>query len=303
MAAAGGLSHSRSVSEPHCQRIPRYQAPRRFLQRGVQVLWLMVPGNLAFHFIERNPSFNLPEGPFAGKYYLKLIRLSQSLLPVFLAGYFKIYVSETLWSTDSGDLHLAAVAKPEVSRLGAFRLDYVDFIKGIKYNISNVRIYREKATGHIYAMKKLKKSEMLQRGQVEHVKAKRNLLAEVDNNCIDKLYCLFQDEEYLYLITEYLPGRDMMTLLMRMDTLTEDEARFYIGETVLAIESIHKHNYIHSSSGDYDGDEGHDGGGGAGGTCASFGGVGVRSLTIFTLFPHCIGVDNADSRTTNTLLW
>ncbi|KAJ0505923.1 putative protein kinase AGC-NDR family [Helianthus annuus] len=58
---------------------------------------------------------------------------------------------------------------------------------------------------------------MLRRGQVEHVKAKRNLLAEVDN---------------------------MMTLLMRKNTLTEEEARFYVGETVLAIESIHKHNYI-----------------------------------------------------------
>ncbi|KAG5127689.1 hypothetical protein AAZX31_10G171200 [Glycine max] len=108
-----------------------------------------------------------------------------------------------------------------------------------------VRVCREKTTGHVYAMKKLKKSEMLRRGQVEHVKAERNLLAEVDSNCIVKLYCSFQDEEYLYLIMEYLPGGDMMTLLMRKDILTEDEARFYVGETVLAIESIHKHNYIH----------------------------------------------------------
>ncbi|GAB2265956.1 hypothetical protein Dimus_000990 [Dionaea muscipula] len=108
-----------------------------------------------------------------------------------------------------------------------------------------VRICREKSTGHVYAMKKLKKSEMLRRGQVEHVKAERNLLAEVDSNCIVKLYCSFQDEEFLYLIMEYLPGGDMMTLLMRKDTLTEDEARFYVAETVLAIESIHKHNYIH----------------------------------------------------------
>ncbi|XP_021895882.1 serine/threonine-protein kinase 38-like [Carica papaya] len=94
-------------------------------------------------------------------------------------------------------------------------------------------------------MKKLKKSEMLRRGQVEHVKAERNLLAEVDSACIVKLYCSFQDDEYLYLIMEYLPGGDMMTLLMRKDTLTEDEARFYVAQTVLAIESIHKHNYIH----------------------------------------------------------
>ncbi|KAF5775385.1 putative protein kinase AGC-NDR family [Helianthus annuus] len=48
-----------------------------------------------------------------------------------------------------------------------------------------------------------------------------------------------------YLIMEYLSGGDMTTLLMRKDTLTEYEAWFYIGETVLAIESIHKDNYIH----------------------------------------------------------
>ncbi|KAF9599356.1 hypothetical protein IFM89_036813 [Coptis chinensis] len=108
-----------------------------------------------------------------------------------------------------------------------------------------VRVCRERTTGHVYAMKKLKKSEMLRRGQVEHVRAERNLLAEVDSNCIVKLYCSFQDDEFLYLIMEYLPGGDMMTLLMRKDTLTEDEARFYVGETVLAIASIHRHNYIH----------------------------------------------------------
>ncbi|MBA0798194.1 hypothetical protein Gohar_008808 [Gossypium harknessii] len=108
-----------------------------------------------------------------------------------------------------------------------------------------VRLCKEKATSNVYAMKKLQKSEMLRRGQVEHVKAERNLLAEVDSECIVKLYCSFQDDEYLYLVMEYLPGGDMMTLLMRKDTLTEDEARFYVGQTVLAIESIHKHNYIH----------------------------------------------------------
>ncbi|KAL9249443.1 Serine/threonine-protein kinase CBK1-like protein [Drosera capensis] len=108
-----------------------------------------------------------------------------------------------------------------------------------------VRLCREKKSGNIYAMKKLKKSEMLSRGQVEHVRAERNLLAEVASHCIVKLYYSFQDAEYLYLVMEYLPGGDMMTLLMREDTLTEDVARFYIAQSVLAIESIHKHNYIH----------------------------------------------------------
>ncbi|KAL3642906.1 hypothetical protein CASFOL_013721 [Castilleja foliolosa] len=108
-----------------------------------------------------------------------------------------------------------------------------------------VRLCREKLTGNIYAMKKLKKSEMLNKGQVEHVKSERNCLAEVGSNYIVKLYCSFQDAEYLYLVMEYLPGGDIMTLLMREDTLTETVARFYIAQTVLAIESIHKHHYVH----------------------------------------------------------
>ncbi|XP_012574922.1 uncharacterized protein [Cicer arietinum] len=108
-----------------------------------------------------------------------------------------------------------------------------------------VRLCREKKSGNIYAMKKLKKSEMLSRGQVEHVRAERNILAEVANDFIVKLYYSFQDTEFLYLIMEYLPGGDIMTLLMREETLTESVARFYIAQTVLAVESIHKHNYIH----------------------------------------------------------
>jgi serine/threonine kinase 38 len=44
---------------------------------------------------------------------------------------------------------------------------------------------------------------------------------------------------------EFLPGGDLMTLLMRKDILTEDESRFYIAETIAAIETIHSLNYIH----------------------------------------------------------
>ena len=77
------------------------------------------------------------------------------------------------------------------------------------------------------------------------MKAERNLLAEVESHYIVKLYYSFQDADYLYLIMEYLPGGDMMTLLMREGTLTEPVARFYVAQSVLAIESIHKHNYIH----------------------------------------------------------
>lgn len=55
-----------------------------------------------------------------------------------------------------------------------------------------VRVCRERSTGKVYAMKKLKKSEMVRRGQIDHVKAERNVLAEVHNPYIVKLLYSFQ---------------------------------------------------------------------------------------------------------------
>ena len=70
-------------------------------------------------------------------------------------------------------------------------------------------------------------------------------MVEVDSRCIVKLFYSFQDSDFLYLIMEYLPGGDIMTLLMREDILSEDVARFYMGESILAISSIHQHGYVH----------------------------------------------------------
>ena len=44
---------------------------------------------------------------------------------------------------------------------------------------------------------------------------------------------------------EFLAGGDLMTHLIREDVLKEQDARFYIAELILAIESVHKNNYIH----------------------------------------------------------
>ena len=94
-------------------------------------------------------------------------------------------------------------------------------------------------------MKKMKKSEMVYKNQVAHVKAEREVLVKAKNPWIIDLKFSFQDERHLYLVMDFLPGGDLMTLLMRKDVLTEDESRFYIAETILALETVHKVNYIH----------------------------------------------------------
>lgn len=97
----------------------------------------------------------------------------------------------------------------------------------------------------LYAMKTLRKNDVLRRNQVAHVKAERDILAEADNEWVVKLYYSFQDEEHLYFVMDYIPGGDMMSLLIKKGIFEEPLARFYIAELTLAIESVHKMGFIH----------------------------------------------------------
>jgi len=108
-----------------------------------------------------------------------------------------------------------------------------------------VRLCRWKETKEVVAMKKMNKGEMEKKNQIAHVRAERNILASAQNPWIVELKASFQDDRYLYLVMEYLAGGDLMTLLMKKDILSEDEAKFYMAEAILAVESVHKLNYIH----------------------------------------------------------
>lgn len=97
----------------------------------------------------------------------------------------------------------------------------------------------------LFAMKKIKKSQVYQQNHMAHVMAERDILAEADNEWIVKLYYSFQDEQSLYFILEYLPGGDMIGLLCLKSWFNEEWARFYIAEISLAVQFVHDMGYIH----------------------------------------------------------
>lgn len=133
-------------------------------------------------------------------------------------------------------------------RLRRTKLSLDDFItvKVIgKGAFGEVRLVQKKDTGKIYAMKTLLKAEMYKKDQLAHVKAERDVLAGSDSPWVVSLYYSFQDAVNLYLIMEFLPGGDLMTMLIRWQIFTEDITRFYMAECVLAIEAIHKLGFIH----------------------------------------------------------
>lgn len=108
-----------------------------------------------------------------------------------------------------------------------------------------VKVVREKTTGKIYAMKVMRKAEMLRKGQAEHIRAERDVLTLCDNPWVVKLYYSFQDEKNLYLVMDFLQGGDLMTILIKYDILSEDATRFIMAELALAIDSVHKLGYVH----------------------------------------------------------
>eukprot|EP00047_Mylnosiga_fluctuans_P016944 m.57603 g.57603 ORF g.57603 m.57603 type:complete len:481 (-) comp6842_c0_seq4:388-1830(-) len=133
-------------------------------------------------------------------------------------------------------------------RMRRQRLGMQDFpvIKTIgRGAFGEVKLVQKRDTGMIYAMKVLRKADMLDKDQVAHVRAERDALVKANNEWVVKMFYSFQDSINLYLIMEFLPGGDMMTMLMRYDTFSEDWTRFYVAETVLAISSIHTLGFIH----------------------------------------------------------
>lgn len=107
-----------------------------------------------------------------------------------------------------------------------------------------VCLVQKKDNGKIYAMKKLLKAKMGV-SDLAHVKSERDVMADSDSPWIVNLYYSFQDATNLYLIMEFLPGGDMMSMLIRYDVFSEDITRFYIAQLVCAIEAVHNMGFIH----------------------------------------------------------
>eukprot|EP01095_Lingulamoeba_sp_RSL-Kostka_P000634 TRINITY_DN10919_c0_g1_i1.p1 TRINITY_DN10919_c0_g1~~TRINITY_DN10919_c0_g1_i1.p1 ORF type:complete len:458 (+),score=111.25 TRINITY_DN10919_c0_g1_i1:437-1810(+) len=130
-------------------------------------------------------------------------------------------------------------------------LDSFERIKLIgRGGYGEVFLVRQKNTNRVFAMKIMKKSKLIRRKQEEHVNSERNTLVDVNeifknNKWIIKLYYSFQDQENLYLVTEYCPGGDLMNSLIEKDIFSLYATKFYIAELVLAICSVHSMGVIH----------------------------------------------------------
>lgn len=99
---------------------------------------------------------------------------------------------------------------------------------------------------NVFAMKVIRKSEMLLNCQEGHLRAERDfLVASNKSRWIVPLISSFQDKHNLYLIMDYMVGGDFLSLLMRKHILSEEISKWYVAEMILCIEEAHRLRWIH----------------------------------------------------------
>ncbi|KAG8906474.1 hypothetical protein FRB99_006789 [Tulasnella sp. 403] len=105
---------------------------------------------------------------------------------------------------------------------------------------------RKKDTRRIYAMKILSKKEIIAKKEVAHTIGERKILqASLECPFLVSLKFSFQTTAELYLVTDFKSGGELFWHLQKEQRFSEERARFYIAELVLALEHLHKYDIVY----------------------------------------------------------
>ncbi|KEG03829.1 rac-beta serine/threonine protein kinase, putative [Plasmodium vinckei vinckei] len=124
--------------------------------------------------------------------------------------------------------------------------DCFNFLKVIgKGSYGKVLLVKHLRTNKLYAMKILRKENIISQNQLEHTKVEKSILKSVSHPFIVKMYYTFQTSKKLYFILEYCPGGELFFHLSKLNKFTEEIARFYVSEIIIALQYLHKLSIIY----------------------------------------------------------
>ncbi|KAL0577064.1 rim15, signal transduction response regulator [Marasmius crinis-equi] len=147
----------------------------------------------------------------------------------------------------SGPLSPRQSSAAPLSRSSAASIKDFDIIKPIsKGAFGSVFLAKKKVTGDYYAIKVLRKADMIAKNQITNVKAERMILMkQAESPFVAKLYFTFQSKDNLYLVMEYLNGGDCAALIKSLGSLPEEWTKNYIAEVVLGLDYLHQRGIVH----------------------------------------------------------
>merc|ERR1712224_716753 len=99
--------------------------------------------------------------------------------------------------------------------------------------------------GNFYAVKFMKKHDIIKLKQVDHINGERNLMGKIQFPFIVNMIGSFKDERYVYIVMECVPGGELFTHLRRARKFSDEQSKFYSAQTAAAFEHIHSKNIVH----------------------------------------------------------
>nr|AML76618.1 putative LOV domain-containing protein [Polypodium glycyrrhiza] len=111
----------------------------------------------------------------------------------------------------------------------------------------SVHLVELRGSGELFAIKAMEKGVMLNRNKVHRACAEREILAVLDHPFLPTLYASFQTKTHVCLVTDFCPGGELFLLLDRqpLKVFSEETARFYLSEIVIALEYLHCQGIIY----------------------------------------------------------
>ncbi|TVU32539.1 hypothetical protein EJB05_24270, partial [Eragrostis curvula] len=96
-------------------------------------------------------------------------------------------------------------------------------------------------SGTLFAMKVMDKGSLAGRNKLARAQTEREILGLLDHPFLPTLYSHFETDKFCCLLMEYCSGGNLHSLRQRQPNkrFTEDAARFYASEVLLALEYLH----------------------------------------------------------------
>ena len=128
------------------------------------------------------------------------------------------------------------------SKVGPY--DFKGLLQLGKGSFGEVYLVAKKDTLEQFALKVLRKEKVLGNNLVRYAFTERNILMSISHPFIVKLNYAFQTPEKLVMVMDFCPNGDLGTQLAREKKFSEEKARFYLIEILLALQELHKHGII-----------------------------------------------------------
>lgn len=108
-----------------------------------------------------------------------------------------------------------------------------------KGSFGKVMQVKKKDNGKIYAMKVLNKKTILERNELDHTRAEKNILQKLVHPFLVNLVYAFQTDDKLYFIMDYINGGELFFHLQKEEKFSDDRVKFYCAEIVCGLEYLH----------------------------------------------------------------